>query len=180
MFGRKKKSISDGTGELRAQVSPTQTLTGSLDASPTLPPTEQAELTALAPSARDLQQALDTSEAELGELMERLTAEAVERAGKPVGLRPYLMLPAECWDSPHQRVLIETLDLTATQPWNVLPLGANSTDAETLGLTQHPLVVSPAIIEQSRGFVDNIVESMLVEFERATFSGETIDADALA
>ena len=180
MFGKKKRKISDGAGELRALVSPTQTRTGSLDLGPPVPAPEQTELTALAPSARDLQDALDTSEAELADLMERLTAMAGERVGTPVALLPYLMLPAECWDSPHQRVLIETLDLTPTQPWNVVPLGATGADAVALDLAQHPLVVSPAVIAQSRGLVDDIIEVMLSSFERATFGGDTVDADALA
>ena len=178
MFGRKKKRFSDGSGELRAHISPTQILTGDLDNGP--PPPDQAELTALAPSARDLQRVLDAGESELVDLMRQFTATATERAGTPITLLPYLMLPAECWNSPHQRVLIETLDLTPTQPWNVLPLAATAADALAFDLAQHPLTVSPAIIEQSRGLVDDIVETMVADVERATFGGSTIDTDAMA
>lgn len=180
MFGRKKRSLSDGAGELRAQVSRTQVTTATLDTSPAPPVSEEAELTALAPSARDLQSTLDASEAELAAVLADLGTSASERIGHPVEILPFLMLPAECWDSDHQRVLIETLELTPTQTWNVLPLGATPADAAAIGVAQHPLVVNAALIEQCQGFVDDIVTTMLTSFERATFGGDTVDTDALA
>ena len=171
--------MSNGSGELRAQISRTQVSAGSLDLSPTMPSTDDAELSALAPSARDLQATLDASEAELTELMTELSEAASARHDAEVALRPFLMLPAECWDSEHQRMLVETLDLTPTQSWNVLPLAATADDAEALGIRQHPLLVTPASIEQARGFVDDIIAMMLTSFERAAFGGDTVDAGAL-
>jgi len=144
-----------------------------------MPAPDDTELTALAPSARDLQATLDTSESELSGLMASLTEAAIARHGSNVTLRPFLMLPAECWDTEHQRMLIETLELTPTQQWNVLPLAATPDDATTMGIIQHPLVVSPASIEQARGFVDEIIATMLASFERATFGGDTVDTEAL-
>lgn len=133
----------------------------------------------MAPSARDLQLRIDESERELTAFMDQLNAIWADRLGSTTQLRPFLMLPTRCWDTEHQRVLIETLGLTPAQQWNVLPLASDGDEEGALGLGRHPGGVTTGVVEIASGFVDETIAEMHVEFERATFSGDAVDSEAL-
>jgi len=180
MFGRRatRRSAGDaGELDLRAHVSDSFSGLGHLaeeDADSALD-----EHRSMAPSARDLQVRIDENERELTAFMAELNATWADRLGSTTQLRPFFMLPTRCWDTEHQRVLIETLGLTPAQQWNVLPLASDAEEEGSLGLARHPGGVTTDVIEIASGFVDETIAEMHVAFERATFSGDTVDSEAL-
>jgi hypothetical protein len=178
MFGRKRARLAaadPGTLDLRAQVSDSFSGLGEL---PEQPGADNGERREMAPSARDLQAEIDESERELVTFMDELNSSWTGGPGSETELRPFFMLPARCWDTEHQRVLIETLGLTPAQQWNVLPLASGS-NLEGLDLAHHPGGVTTDVIEMASGFVDDTIVEMHAAFERATFTGDTVDTEAL-
>jgi len=137
------------------------------------------ERRSMAPSARDLQDKIDETEHELSTFMGDLNTKWADRLGPTTQLRPFFMLPTRCWDTEHQRVLIETLGLTPAQQWNVLPLASDGEGPAELDLARHPGGVTTDVIEIASGFIAETVTEMQAAFERATFSGDTIDSEAL-
>jgi len=133
----------------------------------------------MAPSARDLQDKIDESEHDLTSFMDELNATWVDRLGPATQLRPFFMLPTRCWDTEHQRVLIEILGLTPAQHWNVLPLASDGGGTGGLDLAPHPGGVTTDVIEIASGLIDETITDMEVAFERAAFSGDTVDSEAL-
>lgn len=116
----------------------------------------------------------------LENFMSRLTAAWEERSGGPVDLQPHFMIPERCWEGEHREVLIEILGLAPAQPWNVLPLACDANTAAQTGAAAHP---GPESLESARvatNFIDEAVAKMQMSFERATFGGDTVDAEALA
>jgi hypothetical protein len=137
------------------------------------------ERRSMAPSARDLQDKIDETEHELSTFMGDLNTKWADRLGPTTQLRPFFMLPTRCWDTEHQRVLIETLGLTPAQQWNVLPLASDGEGPAELDLARHPGGVTTDVIEIASGFIAETVTEMQAAFERATFSGDTVDSEAL-
>ncbi len=178
MFGRKRARLvaaDPGTLDLRAQVSDSFSGLGGL---PEHPGEDDGERREMAPSARDLQSKIDDSERELVAFMDELNSTFASGLGSQAELRPFFMLPTRCWDTEHQRVLIEILGITPAQQWNVLPLASGS-DPENLELARHPGGVTTDVIEIASGFVEEAIAEMQAAFERATFTGDTVDTEAL-
>lgn len=113
-----------------------------------------------ADAARLLAARLDASRAALDRRLERLTREAREKTGRRISLTPLMLIPEPCWRGRYGKFLLQALELSPYDPWNVAALPTLPADAVAIEAPPHPggptpqdiHAVNEAITEIKRGY----------------------------
>lgn len=111
-------------------------------------------------AARLLAARLDASRAALDRRLERLTREARETTGRRISLTPLMLIPEPCWRGRYGKFLLQALELSPYDPWNVAALPALPADAVAIEAPPHPGAPTPqdvhavndAIADIKRGY----------------------------
>ena len=111
-------------------------------------------------AARLLAARLDASRAALDHRLARLTREATEKTGRRISLKPLMLIPEPCWRGRYGKFLLQALELSPYDPWNVAALPALPADAVAIEAPPHPgdptpqdvHAVNATIAEIKRGY----------------------------
>lgn len=116
--------------------------------------------------------------AALADFMSRLNNAWSAHAVSPVDLQPYFMLPERCWEGDHQEVLVEVLGLAPAQPWNVIPLAADSATEAIVGVGRHPGSRALDHRAMATSLIAETVGTMHKTVEQAAFAKDAVDTSA--
>ncbi|MBL8588029.1 MAG: hypothetical protein JNK46_05820 [Methylobacteriaceae bacterium] len=81
---------------------------------------------------------LEASRAALERRLERLTRQASDKAGRPIRLAPAMLIPEPCWRGRYGKFLLQALELSPYDPWNVATLPTHPADASLIEAPLHP------------------------------------------